>query len=593
MTNGHCLITACPGSGKTFVLRERAVRKLKEDRKACGIAVTFTKDAAKEIENRVFQAYPEAAGRLTCGTFHSLCMRQLKDAGIKVNLVNDVAKFDLIKRAWKDVVHECDGVLLADAALFIEKMKSTVHPATSDPGSCLLSAIFYRYQELLKQIGAMDFSDMLVLATQGMPSGRVPLVPGSFLLVDEAQDSDSVQMGWVYAYMEKGVEVTVVGDDDQSLYSFRFGNGFASLEAFRTKARATHISLDTTYRCAHEIILPAAKLIKLNVDRIDKHLKTENLNPGVVRRFTAKDQEEEIAQLVKTILATDTPGDWGILVRTNKLADKIEKGVAQQFPISRNKGKSFWDERIPAIFLGLVRSIWFDDLVGVDGILRLAGVTESRLSVIHRQFRSSERGSLSAYLKSGGAAADSIEGKFRSMAEAWKRLLIKERHQLACEGMGNYIYSLNLADGISDKSKPIYLQVCRNQLVAASSAVVNMRGSMANRLNTLAREQDEEAKKKRMEAARKEADLKDGKSVDDGVDEPIPTAKLMTFHGSKGLEFKNIWMFGCDEGVIPSTKGAPLEEERRLFYVGMTRAKQLLVISHSKKPSPFFAECGL
>jgi len=569
-TQGNCLVTACPGSGKTFVLRERAIRKLQQHPDTRGIAVTFTRDAARELESRVLQAYPDGGHRLICGTFHSLCKRQLEDAGIKVNLVNEVQQTDLMRRAWNDIMRGAKGINFDQARMHIESIKSSLRTVMEDPSVDVLAAIYYRYQELLRQLDAMDFSDMLVETTKGMFSGRVPPLEGSFLLVDEAQDSDPAQMGWANAYLDKGVEVTVVGDDDQSIYSWRFAMGFEGMEQFRHRARATHISLDTTYRCAREIVVPASRLIERNKARIPKQLRTENLDRGKVKRIAAASRDEEIEQLVEAVLASGRPGDWGILGRTNKLVDRVETLIAGRFPVTRSGGKSFWDMRWPSIYLGLCRSICFDDMVGVDAALRLAGIGERRLSELHNRFQSRNRGSLSKFVAGASqVGAGDPEGYFRYRAQEWRGLLERGKMELVALGVGAYMKDNLMLAEPGARNRDEQVQSAGRMIDAAVKVLRGMRGGLGARLNALQREQD-------------------GK--DDGVEESV--ARLMTFHGSKGLEFENVWIVGCEEGVIPA-KGAPEEEERRLFYVGMTRAKQLLVLSHSEAPpSPFLKECG-
>ena len=568
-TDGHCVVTAGPGSGKTAVMRERAIRKLRRSRLARGIAVTFTRDAAKELEERIIKAYPDSAGRMVFGTFHSLCKRQLEDAGIAVNIVSEMQRIDLIKRALFDIEGHAPRLSLEKAIRLVDLKKSTVHPDLQDPTICIESGIFLRYQELLRQIGRMDFADMLVMATQKMATGQVKPLPGEFLLVDESQDTDPVQMGWIYAHLDKGVEVCIVGDDDQSIYSFREAQGYRSMEAFRARARATHINLDTSYRCAREILSPAGVLIEHNTERIPKQLRTQNPNRGRVIRVTGATRADEIDQLVEMVQKTGIPSDWGILARTNKILADIEQGVATRIPVTRKGNKSFWDLKCPALLLGLARSLWFDDMVGIDTILRLADVPEKRLSEIHRQVQSHTKGALSTYLRSGApGSASEAETLFRQRAKEWRELMRSGSAMLATNGMVHYMTQhLKLIEpGVRNRDEA--LQRNRELLQAAGAAIGNARGSLGHRLNNLTREQDTKADEAESNAAR-----------------------LLTFHGSKGLEFRNVWMFGCEEGVIPA-KGGDVAEERRLFYVGMTRAKQLLVMSHTAAPSPFITECG-
>ena len=570
-TNGHCLVTACPGSGKTFVLRERAIRKLKENPGIVGIAVTFTRDAARELEARVLDAYPEGGHRLRVGTFHSLCKQQLEEAGITVNLVNEVKQAELMQRAWRDIMRGQKGITLEQARLYVDSIKSSMKTVTANPAVDVRAAIYFRYQELLRQLEAMDFADMLVETSKGMLDNRVPKLPGTFMLVDEAQDSDAAQLGWVDAYMRRGVEITVVGDDDQSIYSWRFGSGYSGMERFREASHATHITLDTTYRCAKEILMPAGRLIERNRERMPKRLRTENPERGQIRQVKGLNREDEIERLVSAIMESGRPGDWGVLVRTNKLARQIEQQIGTRLTINRSGGKSFWDLRWPSTMLGLLGSICFDDMVGVDGVLRMAGVSERRLTQLHREFQSRNTGSLSKFLASAAGGASDGEVHFRQMATAWRNLVRRGNVKLVVKGVCDYMIRLPLLVDPGTRGGDTVRLTAMNHLAAGAKVIENMRStlSLAQRLRNLQNTQDEK-----------------------NSDEAAAAVRLMTFHGSKGLEFENVWMLGCEDGVIPA-KSAPEDEERRLFYVGMTRAKRLLVISHSEKPpSPFINECG-
>jgi hypothetical protein len=259
-----------------------------------------------------------------------------------------------------------------------------------------------------------------------------------------------------------------------------------------------------------------------------------------------------------------------VIARTNRILEEVERGIGTRVPTTRSGGKSFWDIRWPSMYLGLCRSVCFDDLVGVDAVLRQAGVGERRLSEIHRRFDSRTAGALTGFIQGVPHSADP-EGFVRQRASEWRTLLTKGKVELVAHGIGEYLKTrLALAEEGARKSEAATLQA-RKLIDAAVRVLRGMRGGLSQRLQVLQREQtsDEDA-----DAAAENA------------------VRLMTFHGSKGLEFDNVWLVACEEGVIPA-KGAPEEEERRLFYVGMTRAKVRLVMSHSAAgPTPFFRECG-
>lgn len=578
--NGHCLVLACPGSGKTAVLRGRAIRKLKMTPKVKGLGVTFSKEAAKELERRVLNDYPEAAGSFTVGTFHSLCKRQLNEAGIEVSLVNEAQQAAFVKSAWMDIMAGRNLYTLEDVRVYIEAVKSRVDPVLPDPKRDPRVQVYLRYQEMLRQRGLMDFSDMLLNAVKKMDTGEVKPWRVGWILVDEAQDCDMVQMRWALSHQRRNIELTVVGDDDQSIFSWRSAGGLPLLNAFREQTGAALITLNTTYRCPQEVIRPAGRLIALNKDRMSKQLRTENMARGLVRRVPAKDLEDEVELLVEAVLESGAPGHWGILARSNLILTRVEKLVADRFPITRSSGRSFWELKYPSIYLAMVRSITRDDLLGVDYALRMAGVPEQRLAKIHGTFGTRTRGGLTRYLKDRSPVLPGEE-TFKAVASQWRMFLAQGKPDTALKGVEMYLLGLGerLVDRTPGKSANDMLATATSHISSSFRIIASMRGSIQQRLRLI--------------------DAPDVDNIDaEGEDEKgegtgSGPARLMTLHGSKGLEFPNVWMMSCDAGVIPA-RGSILEEERRLFYVGMTRTKERLFMSyHSARPSVFLTECGL
>lgn len=557
------------------MLRERAIRKMKLNPDVKGVGVTFTKDAAKELESRILLAYPEAAGRFTVGTFHSLCKRQLNAAGKPVNLISEAQQDGFIRRAMYEVNGNSTLWSFAQIKEFIDDAKSQLDPVLKSEDEDPRVSILRRYETMLKHVGGMDFADMLLIASKGMETGEVKPMECGWMLIDEFQDTDMVQLRWALAHHKQGVEITVVGDDDQCVYSWRSALGHAGLKQFQQLAHAAHFQLNTTYRCPQEVITPAARLIAQNRERIFKQLRTENLSPGRVRKVVARDRDDEIERVVEQVLDSGRPEDWGILARTNKMLDLIEKRIANRFPVTRSNSKSFWDLKLPSVFLGFCRSITRDDMVGVDSVLRMAGVDEKRIGEIHNKFDSRERGSLGNYLADKSNHRSKHEALFAELASDWRSLTYQGNIQLALDGISKYMCKhLELVDK-GAKGKDELIQKYRDHINASAKVLGALKGGLSSRIRAV--EQPKE-------------DKEDELSVEGDGQGP---ARLMTFHGAKGLEFESVWMLGCEAGVIPA-KGSPIEEERRLFYVGMTRAKRNLYMSYSDgTASTFLVECGV
>ena len=576
-TPGHALITACPGSGKTTVLKFRAAHILETVPNSIVCGVTFTAQSAKELDSRIRTTVPGAGDRVICGTFHSLCKQQLIKAGVRFVLVNAVQQGELTRRAYFETLSDTRADY-DDVVQYIDRMKAMVDPFLPSQRSEPMIAAYHRYQELLGQMGAMDFSDLLVAAVRGMCSGDVRPVQGpsgevTHMLVDEFQDTDPVQLAWVKEHVRRGAKVTVVGDDDQSIYGWRNALGYVGMMRFRDYTDAAHIALNVTYRCAREIIVPAARLITHNEDRVEKVLETANREQGHVSVKRFKTDQDEIDGVLKAVIMSGSAGDWGILARTNAQLDAVERVlVAETIDYVRSGGTSFWDMKAPSLFLGVCQSLAVGDMIGVDELLRKVGAGEGQIARIHQECNSRAAGALDRFTSTSTAtsAREDAVGVLRKRVADWRKMLQQGEAKLAMQGLALYIKKhAKLYE--KDRGPDIAARDHRalDQCVQTMS---RLSGNMRSRLVAL-------------RAAERNGD----KTRSDCV-------RLMTLHSSKGLEFDRVWMMGCQQGTLPSRE-SPIDEERRLFFVGMTRAKRDLtisyVISELNPKSMFIRETGI
>ena len=555
---GHTLISACPGSGKTRVLAHRAEHVLAGAPGTRLGAATFTQDAANELESRIASRVADCAGRVVAGTFHSLALAQLQASGRRIKLASDAEARALLRRAWS----AAGAPESFDAAQrLVERCKATLGSAGAGAGR--LFDVYLKYQEMLRQRGLSDFADLMLEAVSGMRNGAVKPLDVRFLLVDEFQDADEVQVAWTLAHVGAGVEVTVVGDDDQSIYGWRNALGQRGMQFFLDATRATRVDFGLSYRCAPEIIVPAQRLIELNEHRLGKTLTTANTRSGTVGLVEAENRRHEASCATLRIAAA--PSEWAVLARSNRILDAMEIALAAAgIPHHRVGGTSFWETPAAAYLVRALQGLVADDFAGLDGLLQASRMPHEQLDELARALSRHGAGSLERFpgvIRKLGLDQTWI-GEFAELSQQWRELARRGRDALVINGVADWI------DAHIDK------RTRRIDAMVAAEALQRFDGTLSARLARIA--------------------FASGKKQDrEGT-------ALMTLHASKGLEFERVWILSVQHGLLPHKDGE-LEEERRLLYVGMTRAKSELVLSYAKSdgrgaalaPSQFIGEAGL
>lgn len=580
--DGHCLITACPGSGKTTVLTYRAAHLLRSRPEASLVGVTFTSDAAGHLADEIRKMVPNAGPRVRCGTFHSLCKIQLERAGRRVKIVDEGEADELIRRACI-LAAEDDGESFNfdRAKTFISNVKCQVDPILPSPAQEPAVRVYEAYQAMLREMGALDFADMLVEAVRGMTLGTVQPFECAFLLADEFQDTDEVQLAWVMCHVRQGVQTTVVGDDDQSIFGWRAALGVEALERFQSATQATHVALNVTYRCAREIVVPAARLIAWNTKRVAKSLDTVKRTRGEVRVRRFESPTEELRALAAEIIKSEAEGDactWGILARTNAQLDAIEEAlIAANIDCHKAGSTSFWELRVPVVVLGVCRSLVRGDMLGIDALMRFLNVPEASQLRLMKTYKSHSPGSMEKFMTPGGKR-DGVDvlTELRTRVDMWRAPLLGAHpiEEVTLDGLKSFLerHVARWSKGRGPEARARDLALLRR----AIESLKRFKGNLAQRLNTL-------------QYLERGAAMK-------AAEQGTHRVRLMTLHASKGLQFSRVWMTGCREGTLPSPK-SDLAEERRLFYVGMTRAELSLtlacVLNGKDRESVFLSEAGL
>lgn len=565
---GHQLVVACPGAGKTRTLAYRAAHLLQRDRGIRIAACTFTVDAARELQNRIADLAPGTQRRVTAGTFHALAMTQLRSGGRKpARILSAFEQSSLIREAWKACAPTSTLQAVTEA---IEGAKSTLQPQIDNVDANPPLAAFLHYQERLQAMGVCDFADLMRDAVLGMQQGEVSPLDVHALLVDEFQDADEVQLEWVNQHALAGIEVTVVGDDDQSLYGWRHALGFAGMERFRRTHGATRTVLDTCYRCAPSILEHARLLIEHNEQRVPKALLAHNAVDGQIRVDVVASRSAEVCLMAQTIAREPCTLTWAVLARTNALLDAAEAALTGEgIPYRRVGSKSFWDGPIAGLYRAVLRSLSKGDRLGIDLLLGRAihspAAREALSGYVGRPGMSFLDALVTAPPPLGGIAPVDVR-----VLKEWIEVLAQQRRLVQAGRMEALAHSLaeRVARVFDGEQAAAVVGHC-------AATLCRLDGTVEQRLSAIDR-----AAKPAPESAR---------------------VQLMTLHSSKGLEFDAVWMMACEHGALPHGKGE-LSEERRLAYVGMTRARRRLHLSAARalesdqSPiacSQFLTEAGL
>ena len=569
--DGHSLVVACPGSGKTRVIVVKIGHILSRSPKSRVCAVTFTRDAANELKKRLIDDIgSEVVNKRTrVGTFHSLAIRQLRACGQIGKVASPAEQQIFVQRA----LASCEAdITYEEAVQTIETVKSSRGPVPEED-----SPLYQTYAALLKRAQVEDLYDVLKKSLTLMQQGVVPPYPVEYMLVDEFQDTDEIQLAWVLEHVKAGTRVTVVGDDDQSVYSFRRALGYQGMDRFRTATGATLIALGTNYRCRSEILSAAETLICHNQERIEKTLRAARGEGGKVssQRYSSRTQEAEA--LIEAIQPSLIPlqndswftytvpaGQWAILARNRRTLDIVEEALhARRIRYVRPPSESIWTRPPFVFFISMLRSVQSGAADGIDQTLHFSGFTQEHLEIVHDALR----GELWRLLE--GESIQKLAGlpddisktlqSFSTCASGWRSQARQGNYKLAILGVAEWF-----ADRIRKPDEKELFQ-------SLSESVCRLNGSLAQRVNTLTLP-----------------------SNGNGDEEGPSGVSLMTMHGSKGLEFDNVWIIAAEDGVIPSPKNPVYDEERRLMYVGMTRAKNVLFMSSrvTEQPSPFVLESG-
>ena len=599
-TEGPCLVIAGAGSGKTKVLTHKIAYLISEKgvKPYNILAITFTNKAASEMKQRVEKLVGDVAQEMWMGTFHSICVRILRRFIDRIGFDTSFLIFDTSDQ--KTVVKECLKALNIDDKTFSDR--SVLSEISNAKNEMLtpkayqtkyagefrkekIGQVYELYQKRLRENNAIDFDDIINYTIEILSENPDVLQyyteKFKYVLVDEYQDTNKAQFTLVTILASRYGNITVVGDNDQGIYSFR-GADISNILNFEKDFPGTKIiKLEQNYRCTGNILKAANAVIKHNENKYEKKLWTENEEGSLPCLYQAEDEYDEANYIVKQIehLKTEEylkPKDFVILYRMNAQSRAIEDILRR--------------ENIPYKIVGGLKFYERKEIKDTIAYLRLIHNTSDNLS-LKRIINEPKRGI-------GKTSLDKIqEISDRTGTSMYEIIKHAEEFDLNrvkanAEEFINLIEELRLKKqelSISELLKEVLNKSGYTRALELENTVeAETRMQNLEEFLTVAIEFEEESADNTLPEFLESITL--SSDVDEMQDEDN-TVTLMTLHSAKGLEFPVVFLVGMEEGIFPGYKsiGEPkeLEEERRLFYVGITRAKQFLHLTCAKHRTIF------
>ncbi|MHB8996024.1 MAG: ATP-dependent helicase [Armatimonadota bacterium] len=594
--DGPVLIFAGAGSGKTRTLTFRIAHMVQE----CGVqpgailAVTFTNKAANELKERIGGLIGDKAKKLWAGTFHSICARLLRQEGEAIGVPKNFTIYDdgdqqsIVKEALSVLDGDSEdkysaGEILSRISNAKNELLGVQDYQHTHKGSVdeMAARVYGYYQQKLAQNKALDFDDLLMKAVELLESKPSVLhrlqETFRYVLVDEYQDINHAQYRLVQLLSDKHKNICVVGDDDQSIYGWRGANVGIILAFENDFPRAKVVKLEQNYRSTQKILECAYEVIRQNAARADKRLWTDN-NPGddivIYQAVTEEEEAEWVVSVIKAQIKCGNakPGDYAILYRANAMSRVFEDRLLEAgIPYDIVGGLRFYDRGIIKDALAFLKVLANEaDGIAFRRIINkpTRGIGDKTISELDRL---ANREGISLFEACGRAAE------------------IEELSQRAVSSVTDFYYVMRKLQALVD-------QVPLPELMRRVFDLTNFLPHYAN-----SEKADDKTKGENIaemfNIASKFAERRDDSTLTtflehvalittlDQAQDLGSRVSLLTLHSAKGLEFPIVFMVGLEEGVFPHERSMgdefQIEEERRLCYVGITRAERMLYITHA------------
>jgi superfamily I DNA/RNA helicase len=610
---GPVLILAGAGTGKTRVITFRIANMIEKGIAANHVlGVTFTNKAAREMQERVFKLIPKppkktdsreslADSRPTICTFHSLCVRILRQhiekLGYKRNFViyDESEQIGAIKKILAQISAKGEktdpGAILA----LLSKFKNGGERAAvfADPSvRAMAEHIRSRYESALHACNAVDFDDLILLTlrlfTEHPDALEACRAKYRYVMVDEYQDTNASQFNLVHALTREHRNLCVVGDDDQSIYGWRGAEISNLLDMEKHFPEVKVIKLEQNYRSTNTILNAANAVIRQNLRRRGKQLWSQKGDGPKINLYVFRDDEEEARSVVEQIeyarLTKRIPwSSQSILFRTNIQSRPLETALRLgQVRYHLIGGQSFFDRREVRDFLAYLK-VFLNPNDDVS-LLRIANTPARGLSdvTMERLLAASHERKCSVFAAmKNPTVTTSFQSKTRENIEAFVEFVERTKSYLTRpeSAAPGGILLQNWANHFLDEIN--YFEDLRRSEKTAEAAEARMR-SIKELLPTL--DGDAPAGKspfERLQSFLEEITLDSEREEEN--DKAGDAVTLITMHSCKGLEFPHVYIVGLEDGLLPHSRSkeeGTLDEERRLFYVAITRAMQTLTISH-------------
>lgn len=594
--DGPMLILAGPGSGKTRVITHRIAYLVRERRVAPWriLAVTFTNKAAREMRDRARSLLGEDAKDLAMGTFHSMCARWLRIDGKAIGISSDFTVYDdadqlaLMKRIIEELHVDPRRFQPRSVLSAISNAKSEMLTADAyrSKGKSYFEEVvgraFERYERALSAASALDFDDLLTQSVRLFRESSETLekYTGRYLyvLVDEFQDTNPAQYALARLLASEHRNIAVVGDPDQSIYSWRAADVRNVRYFERDFPEAKTFLLEQNYRSTKPILSAAEGVIRKNPDRHERSLRTDRAGGELVSVYEAYNDEEEgeyvASEIVRLVRAGRSYGSIAIMYRTNGQSRPVEEAlVRHRIPYRLVGGMRFYQRREVKDLIAYLRLVY--NRLDEAALLRVLNVPARGIgdrTIERAQAYATREGQQNwdaLALVARGENVDGISGRSATAVRDFVRMIDGLREHLA-DSLPDLLdavvtatgYAAFLRDSDADGDDRIENLLQLRSVVGQYEEVGGEGSDLGQFLQDVAL-------------------ISDVDEMTDGVD----AVTLITLHAAKGLEYPVVFLVGMEEGLLPHIRSfddpKQMEEERRLAYVGITRAKDALYLSRA------------